>query len=175
VKAKMVDNLNQRVAHLEQLIVSRVSSHQNSSVQFATVLVANLMIINSGALFAFSSMIERISKVDPQNYGSWAAGAFVAGIVLATVCGYSAYHNFMALAQYEALEGHENVFDEKFPESTEGLPAVDAWRSSVQKGQRKFGRVVTVTLWTGNISGILSLAAFILGCFCASEIAFRTL
>jgi hypothetical protein len=121
------NNLSQRVAHLEQLIVGRVSAHQNSSVQFATVLVANLLIINSGALSAFSSMIERISKFDPQNFGTWAAGSFVIGIVLATLCGYAAYHNFMALAQYEALEGQESVFDEKFPDTQPGLPAVDSW------------------------------------------------
>ena len=166
-------NLAQRVSHLEQLIVSRVSTHQTSSVQFATVLVANLMIINSGALFAFSSMIERIAKLDPQNYAAWAAGSFVVGIVLATVCGYAAYHNFMAHAQYEAWEGHERVFDTEFPDASPGMPAVDSWRASSQKAQKKFERVIVATLWVGNLSGILSLSTFILGCYFASKVAFR--
>jgi hypothetical protein len=165
--------LNQRILHLEQLLVSRVSSHQNSSVQFATVLVANLMIINSGALFAFASMIDKLSQPDPLRYAVWAAGSFVLGIFLATLCGYAAYHNFMAIAQYEAFQGNESVFDEKFPDVDSGLPDVDKWRTEVQAGQKYYAKIVNLTLWLGNIAGIFSLFAFIYGCYSLSFVVFK--
>ncbi len=168
----MDEQLHHRVAHLEQLIVSRVSSYQNSSVQFATVLVANLMIINSGALFAFSSMVERSNLSTHSDAAFYAALCFVGGIFLATACGYSAYHNFMALAQNEAIEGHEGVFDEKHPGLQQGLPEVDSWRKKVQEDKKYYDRVVNVSLWTGNITGILSLFAFILGCYFVGRVAF---
>jgi hypothetical protein len=169
----MDEQLNQRVLHLEQLLVSRVSSHQNSSVQFATVLVANLMIINSGALFAFASMIDKLSKPDPSMYAIWAGGSFVLGIFLATLCGYSAYHNFMAIAQFEAHQGQEGVFDARYPDSKAGLSAVDEWRAKTQASQKYLKRIVKLTLWLGNIAGIFSLFAFIYGCYALSFIAFK--
>ncbi len=171
----MEDKLHERILHLEQLIVNRVSSHQSSSVQFATVLVANLMIINSGALFALASMMDSVKGETALGASYWAAASFVVGIVLATICGYSAYHNFMALAQYEALEGNEGVFDEKFPDAKQGLPAVDSWRNETQQNQKYYKNVVNITLWTGNISGILSLISFVTGCFFVGKAVFGLL
>lgn len=168
----MEEGLGQRVQHLEQVMVSRVSFHQNASVQFATVLVANLMIINSGALFAFSSMLDKMGVTTTDRSAYCAATSFVFGIVLATVCGYAAYHNFMALAHYESLEGRVRVFYEKYPDAKPGSPELDNQRRDVQSNQQHYLRLVRLTLWLGNISGILSLGAFIAGCYFAGSLAF---
>jgi hypothetical protein len=169
---KMDDNLHQRVLHLEQLIVSRVSSHQSSSVQFATVLVANLMIINSGALFAIASMMDSVKGDAALGSAYWSAASFVLGIILATLCGFSAYHNFMALAQFEALQGQEGVFDEKYPDTKPGLTAVDSWKTEIQSNQNFYEKVINFSLWSGNIAGILSLVSFVVGCYFVGQSVF---
>ena len=155
-----------RLAHLEALSTSQVSAHQSYSVQFAVVLVANLMLINSGALFAFPGFVGNISTASADaSHISHAAWSFIGGIVLATSCGYAAYHNFMALSQYYALDAHETLFDHKFPSADKAQKEIVDWLTSNSKKKTSLARLVNFTLWTGNIAGIASLTCFTVGCY----------
>jgi uncharacterized membrane protein YebE (DUF533 family) len=165
--------IQERVSHLEKLLIDRTSTNQNHSVQFAVVLVANLMIINSGALFAFPNFVQKFSVANAlSHYALYAAGFFVAGIVSATLCGYAAYWNFQAHAQLEAYQQNKTIFDVKFPGADYDLPALKKYADEIAKGIRSSTRLVKQTFIGGNLIGIASLIFFVVGCYFSGSIVF---
>lgn len=155
----------QEILEIEARLIGRLNANQNHSVQFALVLVANLMLINSGALLVFPSLIQRTAdKSFDLNFVSSAAWSFVVGIVLAAACGYSAYHNFMAHSQLETAQFRKEVAQLQYDEESLASGNLSDWSREIAALINKSEKVIGVTLWTGNITGLASLAFFVLGC-----------
>lgn len=171
----MTDDEAQRVNHLEQSIISAANTFITGSIQFATILVANLMILNGGALLVFPAYINSIKDGSPfrPDMILSATTAFVAGIVLAAAAGYSAYINFNLHAQVRLLEMYirrvelEEEFDDVSFHRLSKYRAQS--KSELRADKDKTNCWIVVTFWAGNTFGIGSIVAFVVGCYFARQ------
>jgi hypothetical protein len=163
---------------VSEITEQEASAYHSSAVQFSAIIVTNLMLINSGALFAFPAYLEKAVPVTPELIA--AAGAptmsFVLGVVLATLCGYVAYINYGCLRQSTYVDHYIDSINLKYPVATELSVEVDQWRiktlAKLKKKSQYYRFSIWCTLGLGQIFGLGSLAAFVIGCYLTKSAMF---
>ncbi len=162
----------------KEIMEQRAAGYQNSAVQFSTIIVANLMLINSGALFAFPAYLQKAVAITPAVVAATSAPStsFVVGVVLATLCGYVAYLNYGLLRQAAYTDHFIDDINLKYPISSGLSPAIIEWRSKtlteLTKKSERFTNLIWATFWFGQVLGLGSLAAFVIGCYLAKSAIF---
>jgi len=171
----MVDIIHKKKSHIESVAAQQVSSYIAGSIQFATILVANLMIMNGGALLAFPAYLNGTKEGAPIRTDMIVSSAtwFVVGIVLAAIAGYSAYLNFQFHARSRILESYKENIGVDEAHDAEPSQGLLNWRVTT-KGDldRRLGRSemwINSTFWVGQSSGIGSLVSFVAGCYYARQ------
>jgi hypothetical protein len=141
--------------------------YQSSAVQFSSIVIANLMLINSGALFAFPAYIEKVVSINPAiiDASTLPAAAFVFGVVMATLAGIVAYWNYGALRMATYAEYNINDAKIKYPESSERSAELVNWFDGQAKAIERYTSVIWWTLLFGHLFVAGSLAAFVTGCY----------
>jgi hypothetical protein len=136
------------------------------SADYGKLLVTNLMVINAGALLVFPSLLQVLKREEIDlDSASFAAALFVVGLVLAALCGYAAYLNFMWLGLSSAHK--ENMRDFK-SKCTPEMLELEVNKSEIAKMVKSircndFGGSVSVYL--GNLLGLISGVVFCFGCY----------
>jgi hypothetical protein len=140
------------------------------SAEYGKLLVTNLMVINAGALLVFPSLLETL-KDGKINLiaASCAANFFVGGLVLAGLCGYAAYLNFMWLAQSAGYDENLQIFRNK---CTPEMLEIELNKVEIAKltgNIKKNNNLGQTSLYVGNVLGLASGIAFCLGCYYLHE------
>jgi uncharacterized membrane protein len=169
------DLTKSEVKHIEVLASSEASGFHNAAVHFSTLIVANLMLLNSGALFAFPNFIEKLSgsqdKLLLAISVSHVSTYFILGLVGAILCAYVAYLNYGILAQLTYQQSYLDQLSLRYPEDRDYEQRVFGWflrtRNSLIKSIKKRTRWVNITFWLGQLFGIGSGVMFLLGCYFA--------
>ena len=167
-----------KTSHVEKLAEQQAVAYSNASVQFSSIIVANLMIINSGALFAFPAYLSKIVTINPTLVEATvsASAAFVVGVVCATLCGYVAYLNYGMLKFDAYRESYKEIIELKYPLSSGLSEELRNWRTetlaNLNKKASRSRCYINATLWAGQIFGLSSLLAFVIGCYLAKAALF---
>jgi hypothetical protein len=124
-------------------------------------LIASLLLINGGALFGLFGLVGSLAE-----HGKWeiiasvaaAAWWFVAGLVLALLCGFTTWLNW-------SLNAH--AFNQW------AKPAMLWDRTQWPQENVDAGRLVAATYWASLITGWSSIVALVFGAACLIEGASR--
>jgi hypothetical protein len=144
----------------------KFSDYVAISADYGKLLVTNLMVINAGALLVFPSLLQ-VLKHDQINLSAAAFSAtlFVAGLVLAGLCGYVAYLNFMWLGLSAAHT--ENLRDFKLKCTPEMLQ-LETNKSEIAKMENSIRRndcAGSLSVYLANLLGLASGVLFCFGCY----------
>jgi hypothetical protein len=144
----------------------KLNDYVSISAEFAKLLVTNLMVINAGALLVFPSILQALKRNELDlNSSTWAATFFVFGLVLAGLCGYAAYLNFMCLGMSSAHSENLRDFRSK---CTPEMLELEANKIEIAKMEKSIGYnnlVAKVGLYLGNLFGLASGLVFCVGCY----------
>jgi hypothetical protein len=151
----------------KEIMQQESGGYQSSAVQFSSLVIANLMLINSGALFAFPAYLEKVVTLNPAIIDATAApaSAFVLGVVLATLAGIVAYWNYGALRMSTMIDFNFKELLLKYPDPTKRSAEVVAWFASQTKSNRRYISTIWWTLLLGHLFVAGSLVAFVSGCY----------
>jgi hypothetical protein len=169
--SEQLDPSNEYIRYLESRARTDASVYLGASVQFSTLIVVQLMLANTGAIFTLPAFVEQWGVTDPTAKANAliASGFFVFGVVVALLCAYSAYLNF--------TWSYENAYREFYVEKlgydlrmtdVSNLSRRD-WLSSQVDQQSKIIKknknLVSTTFWTGNVFGVAFGSLLLVGCF----------
>jgi hypothetical protein len=144
----------------------KFSDYAAISADFGKLLVTNLMVINAGALLVFPSLLDGLKKESINlGFASLAATLFVIGLILAGLCGYAAYINYMCLGLSKANEDNLLEFKAKCTPEMLKLDQNINIISKIEKDILFNDWVGMWTLYLGNFLGISSGAIFCAGCY----------
>jgi hypothetical protein len=152
--------------HFGKAITLKFSDYVAISADYGKLLVTNLMLINAGALLVFPSLLQ-VLKHDQINLisASFAASLFVVGLVLAGLCGYVAYLNFMWLGL--SSEHTQNLRDFK-SKCTPDMFQHEANKVEIAKMENSIRRndcAGSISIYLGNLFGLASGVVFCFGCY----------
>ena len=144
----------------------KFSDYVAISADYGKLLVTNLMLINAGALLVFPSLLQVLKREQIDLISaSFAATLFVVGLVLAGLCGYAAYLNFMWLGLSSANKDNLQDFKSKCTPEMLELEANKNEISKIKKSIRRNDCAANVSLYLGNIVGLASGVVFCFGCY----------
>jgi len=183
--AKDVRQLNEREAdsnyapedrrHDEVNSSASYRSYMSASVDYGKLLVANLIVINAGALLVFPTLLDKVNSGSLNvNTVTGAATMFVLGIFSAMVSGFLAYLIFMWLAHQSFTVSNKRIFlakcTQEMRELEENKKIIGGFDSEIEK----FGRWIQRSFYVGISVGILSFVFFVVGCaFVRSDVLGR--
>ena len=159
--------------HIEATTIQEISNYADGSIHIAGILIANLMLLNGGALFVFPAYIGAKSDaaIMPTSLIANSATAFVIGIVFSAMCGYFAYLNYQFNASSRIVASHKRIIELQQEGDLTTKHRRAEWYADtivkLTKNETKWDSYVSYTFWLGQVTGILSLITFVIGCYLA--------
>lgn len=152
--------------HDETKFLATRSAYLAGALEYGKLLVANLVLINSGALFAFPALFLRdeqykfgIANTVP------AVVSFAIGIILGLCTGYVSYFNFLWHAELSASQASRSAFVRKCtPEMLSVMKNVEVI-AEFDREIAKLSLRINCSFKVANCFGIFSALAFIVGCY----------
>jgi hypothetical protein len=140
------------------------------SADYGKLLVTNLMVINAGALLVFPSLLQALKRDEINlSAASFAALMFVVGLVLAGLCGYAAYLNFMWLGLSSAYQDNLRDFQLKCSPEMLEFEENKTTITKIEKSIQKNDFAGNTCLYLGNLFGLASGVVFCVGCYYVHE------
>jgi hypothetical protein len=141
------------------------------------IIITNLFVINAGGLVALPSLSGFLTDRTLSHELRWQAavppaGLFIAGLILAGVCAWLTYFNFVANAKTAEERGFEevtgkylrtDVFRES-PLTPERQKAVEAKEQQHKADAEGYLKTTRWTFLAAHAAGILSIICFIAAC-----------
>lgn len=151
--------------HAEISSSASYRGYLSASVDYGKLLVANLIVINAGALLIFPTLLDKVKSGSLDvNTVTGAATMFVLGIFSALASGFVAYLNFMWLAKHETVFGNRRSFFWKCNPEMLDLKENQTIIAGFDADLARLERRINVTLYLSIIMGILAFAFFVSGC-----------
>ena len=159
------------ITHVQSLASQDAAVYHDSASRFSTLLVSNLMLMNGGALLALPTLLDKLTIANTASKSEivYAMAEFVSGVISATICGYASYLNYGLLGTHRYKQSYVDQLKLMYPDPKKLDETSSSWLASTlenyQQKMSKQERYIWFTFWIGNISGVLSLVFFVVGCF----------
>ncbi len=152
--------------HDENAFLATRSAYLTGALDYGKLLVTNLILINSGALFAFPALFLRDEHTQLSIVNTVpAVVSFAVGIIFGLFTGYASYFNYLWQADISASRSNRSAFVRKCSPEMLDVPKNVEIIAEFDREIVKLGGRINSSFYAGNCAGLCSALAFMVGCY----------